>query len=539
MYKLKLCLRYLGTRWIALASIVSVCLGVATLIVVNAVMSGFSGHVKERVHGILADVMVESISSDGVEDPERLMALIEEAAGEHIAAMTPTVEIYGMMSFDLQGQSIPRPVTLVGILPDGKDLVSPIRQFLMSRTPPSEEAIVEQLGTFPDDAGLDWSLTPEALRFRETIIRWQQEYVAHAYEEPAAEPVQTAEVDNPFGTSSVADAGADSLVPENPFYDETASAEPDYSPAAARVYVGAGLISQPVPDGEGGSMTKLFLAPGQDVTLSTVKAGVPEPVRFRATVCDLFKSGYGEYDSSLVFCNLEELQAARGMLAVPPGEAPDWRQGAVTALQIRLKDYGDAPQVVEKIKRMLYEQPLVKGADPETSRRLYSALSVSTWEHKQAALLSAVAVETSILNVLLALIICVAGFGILAIFFMIVMEKTRDIGILKSLGASSGGVMSVFVGYGLALGLVGAGGGVVIGLLFVAYINQIEDGISYLAGTKVFDETIYYFSEIPTEVSPLTVTVVAIGAVTVAVLASLLPAMRAARLHPVRALRWE
>ena len=71
------------------------------------------------------------------------------------------------------------------------------------------------------------------------------------------------------------------------------------------------------------------------------------------------------------------------------------------------------------------------------------------------------------------MIIAVAGFGILATFFMIVVEKTRDIGILKALGAPSRGVMSIFLSYGMSLGLVGTGVGVVIGLLFVAYINKI------------------------------------------------------------------
>jgi lipoprotein-releasing system permease protein len=79
---------------------------------------------------------------------------------------------------------------------------------------------------------------------------------------------------------------------------------------------------------------------------------------------------------------------------------------------------------------------------------------------KQGLLLEAVEVETAILNVLLFLIITVAGFGILAIFYMIVVEKTRDIGILKSLGASSNGVMSIFLSYGLGLGIVGSLAGV-------------------------------------------------------------------------------
>ena len=99
--------------------------------------------------------------------------------------------------------------------------------------------------------------------------------------------------------------------------------------------------------------------------------------------------------------------------------------------------------------------------------------------------------------------------------------------------------MTIFLSYGLALGVVGSGVGVVLGLLFVKYINQIEDGLSWFTGRKVFDEKIYYFFEIPTRVNAGTVAWVAIGAMAIAVMASVLPARRAARLNPVEALRYD
>ncbi len=122
---------------------------------------------------------------------------------------------------------------------------------------------------------------------------------------------------------------------------------------------------------------------------------------------------------------------------------------------------------------------------------------------------------------------------------MIVVEKTKDIGIMKALGAPSSGVMSIFIGYGFSLGLVGSGVGMVGGLLFVANINKIAALIETVTGQEVFDPTVYYFQSIPTIVDPQTVVGVVAGAVTIAVLASVLPALRAARLHPVRALRYE
>ena len=147
--------------------------------------------------------------------------------------------------------------------------------------------------------------------------------------------------------------------------------------------------------------------------------------------------------------------------------------------------------------------------------------------------------KPTILNILLFLIIAVAGFGILATFFMIVVEKTRDIGTLKALGASGQGVMSIFLSYGLLLGFVGSGAGLVGGLLFVRNINGIAGIVETISRQEVFDPTVYYFTEIPTIVEPFTLVWVMLGAMAIAVVASVLPALRAARMHPVQALRFE
>ena len=131
------------------------------------------------------------------------------------------------------------------------------------------------------------------------------------------------------------------------------------------------------------------------------------------------------------------------------------------------------------------------------------------------------------------------GFSILAIFTMIVSEKYRDIGILKSLGASSRGVLGIFVWYAILLGMVGCTLGTMLGLWITHYINEIEAFLTVLTNQQLFDRSVYYFDRIPTRIEPEAVALINAGAMLVAVVSSLLPAMRAARLQPIRALRFE
>ncbi|NOX56401.1 MAG: ABC transporter permease [Planctomycetes bacterium] len=545
MYKLLLCLRYLRTRYIALASIISVTLGVATLVVVNSVMSGFSSEMRDRIHGILADVVVETNSLDGVPNPDQLMELARQAAGDYIEAMTPTVEIYGMLSFEYAGQWITRPITLIGIDPVSKSRVGPLVNHLQNYRELRDGEMVVRPPLRAMTEPPSWELTAEAMEYRRHWVEQQQLFLEQLQATEERSEASKAEGVVRAGTVASADrdrssssagppkeqqaaAPTASAPPADPFAqdpfarqlaeEESEKTDPA-APWPARLYIGAGLVEFSYEDRETGRMRTVHMVqPGDDVVISTVTAGhPPEVCRFNATVVDLFKSGMSEYDASLVFCNIEALQEARGMID------PQTKAGSVTSIQIKLKNYDDAKEVVRRLRAVF---------PPST-------FSVRTWEQKQGPLLAAVEVESAILNVLLFLIIAVAGFGILAIFFMIVVEKTRDIGILKALGASSGGVMSIFLSYGLALGVVGSGVGVCLGLLFVRYINEIETALSWIIGRKVFDERIYYFPEIPTHVDPWMVVWVAVGAMAIAVLASILPARRAAQLNPVEALRYE
>jgi lipoprotein-releasing system permease protein len=303
---------------------------------------------------------------------------------------------------------------------------------------------------------------------------------------------------------------------EDPFAQVGNSSTPIFDPSVM-THDGAviGIALGSVLDQQ--NQTRFLVLPGDDIKLTYPTAGAKPDARTSVfTIVDFYESKMSEYDSGFVFVPLRKLQEVRGMIV------PGTNVGMVTAIQIKLKPGVDANKVRDALRS-------------EFRPEVYSIL---TWQDKQGPLLAAVQMETMILNVLLFLIIAVAGFGILAIFFMIVVEKTKDIGILKSLGAPSGGVMNIFLGYGLLLGSVGSGAGLVLGLLFVVNINEIADVLSWVTGREVFDPSIYYFYKIPTIVEPWTVAWIVAGAIFIAVGASILPARRAANLHPVEALRY-
>lgn len=521
MYKLFLCLRYLRTRYIALASVISVTLGVATLIVVNSVMSGFQHEAYQRLHGILSDIVVEAHSLEGVEDPKTMEAEIRAALGEQLAGLTATVHVPAMILFQVQGQWIHKQVNLIGIDESSYSEVSDFGRYLLH---PDNQ---KRLSFLLREGGYDPRLEAAGWTYRRMRVGYERALARHKQQladmSAASSAPSAASSGPPIDSQSVASSGSDPLFPESdlpadPFAQfEAPRPETSFDPMHEQhtgIVLGIAIsnIRHRRPDGE---VADIFLCrPGDDVKVSTVTAGRPPDLVYdNFTVVDLYESKMSEYDAGFAFVPIRHLQQLRGM-----GQA-------VSSIQIKLREGADLNAARDRLRERFPAQLF--------------PYQIQTWKELQGPLLSAVQMETTILNILLFLIIAVAGFGIQAMFSMIVVEKTRDIGILKALGASAAGVMSVFLGYGLSLGSVGAGAGLVLGLLFEQHINQIAALIERVTGHDVFDPTVYYFQEIPTIVSPLTITWILSGALAIAVLASILPALRAARMHPVESLRYE
>ena len=549
MYKLLLCWRYLRTRWIALASIISVTLGVATMIVVNSVMAGFSYEMQTRIHGILSDLVFESHSLSGFQDPQWHMDEIRRAAGDDIVGMTPTVAVPAMLNFQVRGQWVTRQIMFIGIDEATHARVSDFGRYLQhpgNRTQLSfdlreggyDTVDSQSEATTPTRPALEGAGWPHRRMRVERERVWREKLEADRRASEAADPTAASGSGGPTRSidrqvdavlaattgdeaSAVAPPAIDAadttavVKPPDPFRQARPEEGTRMDPAREQftgIVPGIGLAS--FRDSTG--VDRFLVLPGDDVKVTFPTAGTPpKAVSDSFTIVDYYESKMSEYDSNFVFVPLAMLQRMRGMIDPQTGLA------SVNSIQIKLREGADLDLVRDKLRKVF-------PAD------LYA---VATWRDKQGPLLAAVDMEMSVLNILLFLIIAVAGFGILAIFFMIVVEKTRDIGILKSLGAGASGIAGIVLGYGLFLGLVGAGAGLAMGLAIAWNINTIRVGVEWLTGQRVFDPSIYYFHRIPSIVDPFTVAWIIVGAVGIAVASSVLPALRAARLHPVEALR--
>lgn len=528
MYRWLLCWRYLRTRWIALASVVSVTLGVATLIIVNSVMDGFSAEMQQKMHGILSDIVIEGHSAGGIPNPQWYESEIRKSLGDDVVGVTTVVHVPAMGSFQFRGQTITRQINIIGIDTSTYADVSDFRRFLLH--PENQRLLSFDLR--PDGYGEgreDFPNSGWGHRKRWAVIQKALEQERQLREEYEAKLRQDTNVPTPpLGPNNAA-----ALANAPPSIGAQAMAGPSIGASAGTggqlfdaekeqhtgIVLGIGICSVRGAKPDGAITDFFYVRPGDDIQVGLLSASSPPRILSeKFTIIDLYESKMSEYDSTFAFVPIEKLQQMRGMID------PSTGLKSVSSIQIKLREDADLDAARDILQASFPSDMMIQ---------------VSTWKDLQGPLLAAVKMETTILNILLFLIIAVAGFGILATFFMIVVEKTRDIGVLKSLGAPSSGVASIFLGYGLLLGAVGAGVGTIGGLLFVHYINEIADLLEVLTGGEVFDPRIYYFERIPTIVDPMSIVMVMFGAILIAVLASVLPALRAARLHPVEALRYE
>ena len=227
-------------------------------------------------------------------------------------------------------------------------------------------------------------------------------------------------------------------------------------------------------------------------------------------VVGLFESGMFEYDSSLAFISVQSAQRFFAM------------KGKVSGIEIRVEDIDRADQIAELLQE-----------------NLGFPYYVRDWMRMNKNLFSALRLEKIVMFIILILIILVAAFNIVSTLFMVVMEKTKEIAILKSMGASRTSIMKIFSFQGLIIGLLGTLIGCVGGFTIVPNLNEIVGFIENIFGITAFPSDVYYLDKLPSEIQYMDSFLIVVFSIVICFVASLYPAWRASRLDPVDGLRYE
>ncbi len=224
----------------------------------------------------------------------------------------------------------------------------------------------------------------------------------------------------------------------------------------------------------------------------------------------VFQTGQYSYDSEYFLVSTELAQHIYGL-----GDG-------VQGIAVRVKD----PSQAEKIK-------------DELNSVLPKNLLARTWMDNNRDLFNALATERVVMTFILLMVMLVAGFGLCSTLITITVQKSREIGLMKALGANDLQVCNVFLLHSLVVGVIGALSGTALGLLILHYRNPFRDFLLATFGIQVFASSVYGQADIPAVVNPVNVVVIALAAVVICVLAAFFPALNAAKLAPARALRYE
>ena len=266
---------------------------------------------------------------------------------------------------------------------------------------------------------------------------------------------------------------------------------------------------------------QLSLRAGDNITLVAPRGAVTpmgtmpriKPYRIVAT----FEIGMSEYDSAFVYMPLPEAQAYFN------------RDGDVTAIEV----YVDRPDDVERYKRLINEA--MESLNGGKGRPIFMV----DWRRRNVAFFTALQVERNVMFLILTLIVLVAALNIVSGLIMLVKDKSADIAIMRTMGATQGAIMRVFVITGASIGVVGTLVGFLFGTLVALNIDHIRAGLQWLLHTEIFPKEVYFLSRLPAEMSVGETSAVVVLSLTLSLLATLYPAWRAARLDPVDALRYE
>ena len=252
---------------------------------------------------------------------------------------------------------------------------------------------------------------------------------------------------------------------------------------------------------------------GDDITImspsgvQTIIGSLPKQKTFKVT--SLFESGLIDFDNNVIFINLETLEEFFDL---------NFKK---RNLEIYLKD----PKDIENQKKII--------------QKIFSDEFVYSWADMNSSLFSALKVERNVMFIILSLIIIVAAFNIISGLTILVKNKTREIAILKSIGVLNKSIVKIFFLVGITIGTSATIFGVILGITFSIYVENIRQILSTIFNISLFPEEIYFLSTMPSEINATSIFIISLCSIFITVVVSIFPALKAAKLDPIKSLKYE
>ncbi|MDC0585442.1 FtsX-like permease family protein [Candidatus Pelagibacter sp.] len=257
----------------------------------------------------------------------------------------------------------------------------------------------------------------------------------------------------------------------------------------------------------------LDLKVGDEITLmspsgiETIVGNLPKQKNFIIT--SIFNSGLAEFDNNIAFINLNTLEEFFGFNASDRN------------IEIYLRN----PNKIESQKMLV--------------QKIFDEEFVYSWADMNSSLFSALKVERNVMFIILSLIIVVAAFNIISGLTILVKNKTKDIAILKSIGVLNKSIVKIFFLVGVIIGTSATAFGILLGVTFSIYIENLREFLSSTFNISLFPEEIYFLSKMPSEINPTSILLISICSIIITIIVSIFPAFKAAKLDPIKALKYE
>jgi lipoprotein-releasing system permease protein len=518
-FSLNLALRYMRSRKRAFISvstvfaILGVSLGTAALATVMSVTGGFRAEFRDKVLGVNAHVLVLKYSSE-FRDYREIMAKVRalpEVIGAGPFVINPMMVTH-------QGRTATG-VLLKGVDPELMGTVLDLPRHMIAgsladlavpgRSLPPEPEPLEEEAFPPSDRGVGvGAAAPRGAGFLELLRSLPEQPPADAG------PMQEAEGDGPEPPEEVAalpsldpgDLVPGSIVPEGGYAselpgDDTLPAALDPDPCLAEGVVLPGIvIGSALQQNLAAKLGDCVQVTSPTIGYSFVRGALRPPVAKQFRVTGVFQAGFDQYDSKLVYTDLHEAQAFY--------QAGD----TVTGVEMKVADIDRAGEVAAKIDALL-------------GSKLYHVLD---WQELNHGLFTALRIQQILMSLVLALIILVAAFTVIATLIMVVLDKKREIAVIKAMGASDWHLLRAFLYQGLIIGVLGMSAGLGVGYGVCLWISSYGFPL---------DPKVYFISRLPVQMRPIEFALTGAFAVLACLMATVWPALHAARLRPAEAFR--